>query len=130
MLIDAHFELACFCLCAAEFPVLSKQAHDITLDLRHVRLHVGGDHCPILFRPGPLDVHGRLLLDAALPPPTREARDRSPVAQPTHGSSPVSSWHFNKQKLCRKCQKSRRIGCVIPCCNLQRGMTQPIPLLF
>ena len=28
------------------------------------------------------------------------------------------------------CQKSRRIGCVTPHCNLQRGITQPIHRLF
>ena len=28
------------------------------------------------------------------------------------------------------CQKSRRVGCVIPHCNLQRGITQPTPRLF
>ena len=28
------------------------------------------------------------------------------------------------------CQKSRKIGCVIPHCNLQRGITQPILRLF
>ena len=28
------------------------------------------------------------------------------------------------------CQKSRRIGCVIPRCNLQRGFTQPILHLY
>ena len=28
------------------------------------------------------------------------------------------------------CQKGRRIGCVIPRCNLQRGITQPILQIF
>ena len=110
MKVSSNPSLLCTFTLSQKIPcVFLRLTYYITLDLRHVRLHVGGDHCPILFRPGPLDVHGRLLLDAALPPPTREARNRSPVAQPTHGSSPVSSWHFNQQKLCRKCSTNSEL---------------------
>ena len=41
----------------------------------------------------------------------------------------ASGGHGN-QDVVQICQKSQRIGCVIPHCNLQRGITQPILRLF
>ena len=37
---------------------------------------------------------------------------------------------FPHQQNVQKCEKIRRIGCIIPHCNLQHGITQPILQLF
>ena len=42
----------------------------------------------------------------------------------------ISRNHGQTTNLYRLCQNCQRIGCVIPCCNLQRKITQPIPGLF
>ena len=45
--------------------------------------------------------------------------NRSRYAKFCHGAE-------RREPSVQICQKSRRIGCVIPCCNLQSGITQPI----
>ena len=61
----------------------------------------------------------------------RKTRGNSSSFQSTAPPAPLaaSGGHGN-QDVVQICQKSRRIGCVIPHCNLQRGFTQPILQLF
>ena len=68
---------------------------------------------------------------------TNGAKERATKRQfASHAASAGLSpeWRTHLTDLCREqvqiCKKSQKIGCVIPHCNLQCGITQPILQIF